>query len=590
MHTLRTIFASLSAAAAVWVCAPAAQAVSYADWVASYGLTGDAAAIDADPDGDGMGNLIEYALDTGSPVVPSPLDALPEYGRVRRTGEALGEWEWVPGTGTHGRRFAGDASGGVGDVWHAAIRWRARPGVEGIRYRPELSSDMARWYSGRSAVVNEMVVGTQVQSVAIMQGQDFRRYFLRLRVEFDAEAGDGLAGIRAVGIATQSLDVGVPMAAPRVLVAATAESVVVEDRQLVRSTGATTIRDFTWAWSPAPNNIEPAEVVRESSAPAVIVPTPGNPYHWTAVAEGSAVLTLRTGSASYTAEVSVVELAGQANDRVVGYVPGSLRRALIDTVDGAIAGTTPGASLRLYTVQDHAGGIYVRNADAWPARAGYVQALTAISPWNSNSGPNKAGVAISARHILFAAHYQIAVGAAVRFVEADGTVHTRTITGRTTLPGYTSTDLYPDLTVAVLDSDLPAGITPVCVPPDDLLDYLPELTSGGLIPSIGLDQEEKALISDWSLHSLSGKLVEGFRRPESVERGAYYEDKISGDSGNPAGLLVDGQLMLLTVWTGGGGGAGTSVLAHKAAIQTAMDGLAAGYTLTEANLSAYPTY
>ena len=60
------------------------------------------------------------------------------------------------------------------------------------------------------------------------------------------------------------------------------------------------------------------------------------------------------------------------------------------------------------------------------------------------------------------------------------------------------------------------------------------------------------------------------------------------DSGNPAFLLLRGQPVLLTVWTGPLGGFGTSVTAFKNDINAMMLDLdLGGYQLTEIDLSVF---
>jgi hypothetical protein len=59
------------------------QPLTYQDWAAGHGLTGAAANITADPDGDGVCNLMEYAFDL-SPEVPDR-SALPQFRLVSQT-------------------------------------------------------------------------------------------------------------------------------------------------------------------------------------------------------------------------------------------------------------------------------------------------------------------------------------------------------------------------------------------------------------------------------------------------------------------------------------------------------------------------
>jgi hypothetical protein len=108
-------------------------------------------------------------------------------------------------------------------------------------------------------------------------------------------------------------------------------------------------------------------------------------------------------------------------------------------------------------------------------------------------------------------------------------------------------------------------------------------------PALGLDQEEKALIIDF--------LTSGsFRTPINANRLIFNESKISGDSGNPAFLIVNGELVLITVWTYGGPGSGTPVAEHIAALNQmiadadAQAGVSTGYTVTEADFSAWPNF
>jgi hypothetical protein len=220
-----------------------------------------------------------------------------------------------------------------------------------------------------------------------------------------------------------------------------------------------------------------------------------------------------------------------------------------------------------------------------------VSQLTCISPWNSEGGIYFAGVLVSPRHVLFATHFRPSAGATIRFVAADNTVVTRTLTALTVVG--TPVNYYPDLTVGVLDSDVPGTIAYARILPDNWAAKLPALTGTTaadslLVPSLGLDQEEKALISDLNPNGM-GTTV-SFSYPANATRANFYEDKISGDSGNPAFLIINGQLVLLTCWTWGGGGGGTSVWDQRAAINSIMTALGGGYQLTPIDLSGFPSY
>jgi hypothetical protein len=265
-------------------------------------------------------------------------------------------------------------------------------------------------------------------------------------------------------------------------------------------------------------------------------------------------------------------------------------------VDTRIEALEPASSLRFFTQQDHSNKAYVRNPEVW---CNDIDSITAISPWNSTQGRHRAGTLISPQHLLFAAHYQLGVGASVRFVTKDNQLVERTVIARKTLAGYSSNgrkDYSKDITIGLLNEPLHAdidGIHFVKVLPDDWSNYLGPMDyysfdSDEAMPALCLDYEEKALITDVRRFST----YVSFTTPASESRRAYYESKIVGDSGNPALLLLNSpggsaELVLLNVWTFGGAGSGASVYENKAEINKIMSDLEAqkgfnhGYQLTE---------
>ena len=237
------------------------------------------------------------------------------------------------------------------------------------------------------------------------------------------------------------------------------------------------------------------------------------------------------------------------------------------------------ANGKIFTSQDHASSTYVRNPDLW---CGDLD-ITCASPWNSSGGHKRAGTLVTPRHVIGAAHYEYSVGAVVRFVEKDGTVHDRTVAGKARHPE--SRNHHPDLTIYTLDSDLPSTIKPCAVMPSDYTSYL--VNEQVKTACLGLDQEEKALIIDW----FSGGRM---RTPIDPNRLIFHENKISGDSGNPAFIIVGGELVLVTVWTFGGAGSGTTVADYISDLNTMIAtadtqaGVSTNYTVTEADFSTFP--
>jgi len=264
-------------------------------------------------------------------------------------------------------------------------------------------------------------------------------------------------------------------------------------------------------------------------------------------------------------------------------------------VDLNISGLVASAAINIFSVQDHAATNYIRNTNCWAA----AYDLTCCSPWNSYSdafgtGKNRAGTLISPRHVLFAAHYDhITTNDVLRFVDQNNNVIERRLIAKKQHPGYPPgyPDFYPDFTVGLLESDVPTNqISFAKVLPDD---YRDSIGSGRFLPSLCLDQEEKALIADL-VDVVQTNLIEGvdqiltvFDYPVDSKRLEFSEEIILGDSGNPAFLIMDGQLVLLAVWTYGEAGAGSSVTEFKADLNQLMTDLGGGYQLTEIDLSGF---
>jgi hypothetical protein len=285
---------------------------------------------------------------------------------------------------------------------------------------------------------------------------------------------------------------------------------------------------------------------------------------------------------NYFSSVNVVvsKTTGAVSTIFDGYVVDSLAKEVSDAVDTRIDDLNATTAKPIYTTQNHTTSTYVRNTNCWVADLD----LTPISPWNSTGGNTRAGVLISPRHILFAAHYQINNGATIRFVDNNNNVVTRTLINKLTHPDYSP--YYPDIAIGLLDSDVPASIGFVKILPQNWANYLPSLAYNRRLPCLVLDQEEKALISELSYLGTSA----GFFAPSNQIRLNFYENIIVGDSGDPAFLIINDELVIITIWTYGGAGSGTSISYHKEAINTMMTTLGGGYSLTEIDLSSFTNF
>ncbi|XP_046328945.2 uncharacterized protein LOC124112828 [Haliotis rufescens] len=235
---------------------------------------------------------------------------------------------------------------------------------------------------------------------------------------------------------------------------------------------------------------------------------------------------------------------------------------------------------KVYTKQDHANKVYVRNKDCWA----YGLDLTSISPWNSNLANRKAGTLVSPRHALWARHYSIKLNSTIRFVDQDNNVVERRVVKSKTVSGPNLHGIFgQDIVVGELDSDVPSSISFSKVMPRNLTTFRVPYTMH--IPAMSTDQEEKALVDDFYYYSAVNA---GLRVPLTTSiRHDYYERKIGGDSGNPTFFIIDNQLVLLFVFTTGGAGGGTSINHYFDQINEIMAKEGGGYQLTEMDLSKF---
>ena len=274
-------------------------------------------------------------------------------------------------------------------------------------------------------------------------------------------------------------------------------------------------------------------------------------------------------------------------DDYVSPAVGSMVETLISEVETRITnGMTMATNGVIYTTKNHATQTYVRNPNLWCADV--ADGLTAFSPWNSRGANTRAGTLVTPRHALGVPHYPLMVGDTIRYVAADNTVFSRTIIGKARDPNYHP--YHPEFEIYTLSSDLPASIKPCKVMPADWSNYLVN-NQHTRPPMLCLDQEGKVLTLD-----LDRSVNHWFLNPLTAPRTIFMEDKIGGDSGQPAALIVAGEIILITVLLYGFQGAGTPIAKHIPAINAmilAADtqaGVSTGYTVTPADFSAYPNF
>ena len=136
------------------------------------------------------------------------------------------------------------------------------------------------------------------------------------------------------------------------------------------------------------------------------------------------------------------------------------------------------------------------------------------------------------------------------------------------------------LMVGLLNADVTPNIKPAKVLP---LDYMKYIGDGEGLPVVTFNQNEEVVLheSDRETKEGEGPRRWGARNSTNSHWSAYQKKLISGDSGNPAFMLIGNRPILIYCIYGGGGGVGYSIHAYRREIQQAMDELCPGYKLEE---------
>jgi hypothetical protein len=226
-------------------------------------------------------------------------------------------------------------------------------------------------------------------------------------------------------------------------------------------------------------------------------------------------------------------------------------------VDSRIAGKNATTAKSIFTTEDDATPTYVRNTDCWA----YDLDLTCNSVWNSAvgypSGKTGSGTLITKRHIIFAAGSEIPEGSTIRFVTNDNVVVERGLVAIKRHPDYSP--YFPDLTIGVLDDDVPNTIKPCKLIDNSILKFLQQNIKN--IPILSINQDRNALIYDGATITNSyTTYTEPLYDNNHTIRDQYFQPVITGDSGTPQFIIIEDELVLLSMFTFGGlSPAGTSL-------------------------------
>ena len=370
----------------------------------------------------------------------------------------------------------------------------------------------------------------------------------------------------------------------RITSAGSTSTVTINDKSILRNISAGYVSDFIIkVINRTPNY---SNIIFSSDNPAILSqPVASNIDTQIATYQSSGNCILR--GTSNNGEVSLTTVTASSSlsatvDVFLGWIANSLALHCEQQVDSRLSG-----NMTVYSSQDSINGnTFIRNNNCWVNDID----LTCVSPWNSTGRTTMGGTLISRKHVLFCEHlnFRPEIGATIKFVTSDNVVVSRTITNRLTHPSYVP--YYPDICIGVLDFDVPESISFAKILPANWRSYLPSLSTSSTIPTLRLNQQEKASVADWLgvRYPELGRFQ--LQYPSSILRQAYYENIIVGDSGNPVFIIINGYLVVLGTFTSGGAGGGTSISEHIEAINTMMTTLGGGYQLTEISLSGFNSY
>ena len=356
----------------------------------------------------------------------------------------------------------------------------------------------------------------------------------------------------------------------------------------------------------------------------------------TVVTDGEVTITVtvtRTSDGSFVSNSVPVAVSIQAGASIdyMQNIAGSAGAAFDAGVNSLIAGGTAATDKPRFSSRDLSTKTFTRNADFWGIG---LNGLSAISPNNSLGQSNRAGTALTKRHIICAAHYPLRVGDTVDFVTdtSGATVATtKTILEVKTHPLYAgqSGNYCYDIQICLLDSDLPAGVDFMEVMPANAGNYADVYSWLGTTGCM-FDQEQKglstlhgllskgyyygeALPDHWFSHLTPASMLTGVnynptllglpspsdnlspRLSLATDKDYLFSEQIiTGDSGAPCCFVLNNKLLLIGLHTSQTGGTylpkRISEINQLILDVDALAGISTGYTVTEADLSAYPTY
>jgi hypothetical protein len=241
-----------------------------------------------------------------------------------------------------------------------------------------------------------------------------------------------------------------------------------------------------------------------------------------------------------------------------------------NSVHRRVEGKSPSTALNIYTTKSpslntNIADVYVRNPSCW---INGIKNISCISPAQMSGGlaPNlRRGTLITPKHMIFAEHYYIGIppqGVPFIFVDENNNVVRRKVMQIIPLTiELCSPEPNPDLAIGVLDQPVPSNIKHAKVLPLNFNNYISTTSdihyfylSDGLL-CLAIDQEDKAQIKAVTRYAtINQQLGLIYFGEKDITVNPYTNDWeeyiIAGDSANPIFLIIDNELVMISLWSG----------------------------------------
>jgi hypothetical protein len=296
----------------------------------------------------------------------------------------------------------------------------------------------------------------------------------------------------------------------------------------------------------------------------------------------------------------VLPINSHAQTSCAGVEP-DLTKHVTQQIDSRINATNPAVGLSIYS--NRGTGYYddipseakpwIRNPNSWTQK-GVPLDFTGVAGWNDDSkhthwSPYTGGATlITPRHFVTANHFLLYPGTTVVFFDKDGKPVKRKVVDNYMAGGFSWA---PDITVGLLDADVPSSITSYEIA--DSKDLLPALQGNVArvfeIPITVFSQEAKALVK---ITDTLGVAVGTAKYKNGI---GYSGDVTWGDSGQPSFIIINNRPVLLSTnhfYDGSFANYGSFVdqIDYAVKVLTQRNGLTGSYTVKKYNLSCFTKY